>query len=358
MPLSYNPSNLNQVVDLSTQINYIPNQWGLYNGLGIFQNEMLATRTAMVPRFIQALTITGDRGWDERNSVQGNYTRDFLTVPVPHFPMDDAITPNDINGMVDFTNVFAGIQTESVNLVRERKMQMARQSHAQRLELARAQLINDGTVYAPNGTMKTSYGNTINFYNEFGVTQTTKQLALNDLTQDPLAGVEPIIAAVQDGIQNGTYNYDYILCVCSPEFFADLIAHPFVRDTYKYFNQQQSSMILNGRLVAPGSMGLDARFRSFEYGGITFVEYRGSIAGQRLVPAGEARAFPVQRDGALFKTYYSPAPRFSTVNRPASEVYYFEHRNDKDDIIEIMTESNFANAVLRPQAIIKVTIAP
>lgn len=357
MALSYNPNNLNQVVDLSTQINYIPNQWGLYNGLGIFANEMLATRTALVPRFMQALTIGGDRGWDERNNVQGNYTRDALLIQVPHFPMDDSITPNDINGMTDFTNVYAGIQTESVNLVRDRKMQMARQSHAQRLELARSQLINDGTMYAPNGTMKTSYGSTVNFYTEFGTTQTALTLALNDNTQDPLAGVEPIIAAIQDALQTGAFNYEAIMCVCSPEFFAKLIAHPFVRDTYKYFNQQQSSMLLNGRLTAPGSMGLDDRFRSFTYGGITFVEYRGSIAGVKLVPTGEARAFPIQRDGALFKTYYSPAPRFSTVNRPASEVYYFEHRNDKDDIIEIMTESNFANAALRPQAIIKVTVA-
>ncbi|WP_443699023.1 major capsid protein [Pseudomonas sp.] len=356
MALSYNPNNLNQVVDLSTQINYIPNQWGLYNSLGMFSNEMLATRTALVPRFQQALTITGDRGWDERNSVQGNYTRDALLIQVPHFPLDDSITPNDINGMVDFTNVFAGIQTESVNLVRDRKMQMARQSHAQRLELARAQLINDGTVYAPNGTMKTSYGSTVNYFQEFGVTQTALTLALNDLTQDPLAGVEPIIATIQDRLQNGVFNYEGIMCVCSPDFFSKLIAHPFVRDTYKYFNQQQSAMLLNGRLSAPGSMGLDDRFRSFSYGGITFVEYRGSIGGQLLVPAGEARAFPLQRDGSMYKTYYSPAPRFSTVNRPASEVYYFEHRNDKDDIIEIMTESNFANAVLRPQAIIKLTI--
>jgi hypothetical protein len=356
MALSYNPNNLNQVVDLSTQINIIPNQWGLFNSMGIFQSEYLATRTAMVPRFSQALTITGDRGWDERNSVQANYTRDYLTIQVPHFPLDDAITPNDINGMTDFTNVFAGIQTESVNLVRARKMQMARASHAQRLELARAKLIVDGEVYAPNGTLKTSYGPTVNFYDEFGITQTVKTLALNDVSQDPLSGTEPIIASIQDGLQTGVYNYDGIVCVCGTGFFGKLIAHPFVRDTYKYFNQQQSTMILNGRLTA-NQWGLDNRFRSFEYGGILFVEYRGSIGGVQLVPTDEGRAFPLQRDGALFKTYYSPAPRFSTVNRPASEVYYFEYRNDKDDMIEIMTESNFANAILRPQAVIKVTIA-
>lgn len=355
MALSYNPNNFNQVVDLSTQINYIPNQWGLFNSLGIFQSEYLATRTALVPRFQQALTQIVDRGWDERNNVQANYTRDALLIKVPHFPMDDAITPNDINGMVDFTNVYAGIQTESVNLVRERKMQMARQSHSQVLELARAKLITDGSVYAPSGTLKTSYGPTVNFYDEFGITQTSKAIALNDNARDPLQDVEQIIAAILDGIQNGVYNYDTLLCVCSPEFFAKLIAHPFVRDTYKYFNQQQSSMILNGRLT--NTLGLDDRYRSFNYGGITFVEYRATIFGERAIPANEARAFPLQRDGGLFKTYYSPAPRFATVNRPASEVYYFEHRNDKDDIIEIMTESNFANAVLRPQAIIKVTIA-
>ncbi len=32
--------------------------------------------------------------------------------------------------------------------------------------------------------------------------------------------------------------------------------------------------------------------------------------------------------------------------------------NEKDDFIEIMSESNFMNAVLRPQALIRVSIAP
>ena len=69
-----------------------------------------------------------------------------------------------------------------------------------------------------------------------------------------------------------------------------------------------------------------------------------------MLTAGEAYMFPLGTDS--FRTYFAPANRFSTVNRAALESYMFEYRNEKDDIIEIMSETNFVNALLRPQAVI------
>lgn len=355
MPLSYNPTDFNRVVDLSSTINIVPNQWGLFNQLGIFETELKSQKTVLIPRFEWNEALIGDRNWDERNNANGKNDRDYLLAKVPHFPLDDAITPNDIDGVVAWENVFAGIQTESIASTRTRKMVQMRMNHARTLEYARAQLITTGTVYAPNGTMRTNYGPTVNFYTEFGITRTELTMDLTNLAVDPLAEVEPIIAAIQDGLLSGD-TVSAFVAVCSPSFFNALITHPFVVDGFKYQLQSQSTAILNGRLTA-NVYGLDAKSRTFDYGGILFIEYRGSFGGTPYIPAGDAYVFPVGGE-AMFKTYHAPANRFATVNQVAQEAYWFEYMNEKDDLIEIMSESNFLNAILRPQALIRVSIAP
>lgn len=362
MPLSYNPQDFNRVVDLSETINIVPNNWGLFNQLGIFDPERKSQKTVLVPRTVWNEGLIPDRNWDERNSASRGPVRSYLTASIPHFPLDDSITPNDVDGVIAWDNVFAGIQVESVAATRARKMQQMRMNHALTLEAARAQLITTGGVYAPGGTLQTSYGTTINWYNEFGVTRTELTMDLTNLAVDPLAEVEPIIAAVQDGIQSGTV-VDGLIAVCSPSFFNALISHPFVVDTYKYFQQTQGTAVLNGRLAA-NVYGLDARYRNFYYGGVLWIEYRGSYTNRvtgtttPYIPAGDAYVFPQVASEAVFKTYFAPANRFATVNTVAQEAYWFEYMNEKDDFIEIMSESNFMNAVLRPQALIRVSIAP
>jgi hypothetical protein len=353
MPLSYNPQDFNRVVDLSSTINIVPNSWGLFNQLGVFDAEYKAQKTVLIPTTTWDEGLIPDRNWDERNNASKGPERAYLTSQIPHFPLDDAITPNDIDGVVAWENVFAGIQTENVASTRARKMRQMRMNHALTLEYARAQLITTGTVYAPSGTLRRGAVATTNWYSEFGVTRTELTMDLNNLAVDPLAEVEPIIASVQDGIQSGDV-VTGLVAVCSPEFFNALITHPYVVDAYKY-RDNMDSRILSGRLTA-NEMGLDARYRTFNYGGILFIEYRGSVGGVQYIPAGDAYVFPMGMSD-MFKTYFAPANRFATVNQIAQEAYWFEYLNEKDDFIEIMSESNFLNAVLRPQALIRVSIA-
>ena len=61
---------------------------------------------------------------------------------------------------------------------------------------ARMQLIIEGTAYAPSGMLAQSYGPTVNYYTEFGVTRKSFEMSLNDQTGDILSEVEPIIGYV------------------------------------------------------------------------------------------------------------------------------------------------------------------
>jgi len=345
MPTIANPFNPGRAVDLSAEINLIPNEWGLFQQLGLFTNEPKAHKFVMIPRTTEIEAVAVDRNWDERNSTVKSGDRDFLTLAIPHFPVDDAVTPNDVDGVIDYDSLLAGGNTlETIPQVMARKMEHLRKVHALTLEVARAQLIRDGSVYAPNGTVVT------NFYTEFGVGRESVNFDLSSTTIDPLGAANNAIAAVQDGILAGDTVTD-IIALCSPSFFNALVKNPFVVESYRYFNQAQGTAILNQRLGT--GRGLDSRYRVFEYGGITFIEVRGSVGGQPYVADGEAYLLPMGSD--IFRTFFAPANRFSTINRTASELYMFQHMGGKDDIIELMTESNFLNVMTRPQAVITLT---
>ncbi len=362
MPLQINPANANQIVDLSETIDVIPNSWGLFNQLGIFETERKSQKLIQIDRVTWDEGLVPDRNWDERNTASRGPSRAYLTQSIPHFPLDDSITPNDIDGKAAFTASTGVVELETVAATRARKMLQIRMNHALTLEAARAQLITTGGVYAPSGTLAQTYGATVNWYNEFGVTRTNLTIPLNDDTSNPLEFVEPVIAAVQDGLLSGAI-IDRIIVVASPGFFNKLITHPYVTDAYKYYAQVQGQRVLNSRMTA-NTLGLDARYRTFDFGGILFVEYRGSYVDRNTgttvpyIPANEAYGFPQVASNAMFKTYFAPANRFDTLNKVAQEAYYFEKMGDWQDKIEIMTESNFMNAVLRPQALVRITITP
>lgn len=342
-----NPFKLGELTDLTSQINIIPNHWGLINQLGIFRSEMKSQKTILVPRKTETVTILEDRNWNERNQAITGGSRDVLPLAIPHFPVDDMILPTDIDGKVDWDSLLQGGNAGlTLAPVRADKMTTMRNAHALTLEYARMQMLKDGTVYAPKGTVNT------NFYTEFGLTRQTIFFNLASTVDNPLEHANTVIGTIQDGIHNGIIVSD-IIALCSPEFFNALIQNPFVYESFQYFNQTQGTAILNQRLGT--GRGLDGRYRLFEYGGVTFIECRGTVNGAPYVETGKAYAFPMGTDS--FRTFYAPAERFGYVNTLAQESYYFEFPSQKMDKIEIETETNFLNTLLRPQTVITLDMA-
>lgn len=356
MPLVLDPSNANKLVNRTDVLREIPNNVGITNALGIFTDVYQSQKMIQITRTTGQNHLLGDRNWDERNQTVAGRERSYLPLRIPHFPADDAITPNDIDGVVQADSVSDAINLETVNNVRAEKMITLREAHALTLETARMQLITQGTVYAPNGTLRTSYGDTVNFYTEFGVTRTEIPVALA-ADADPREAVSGILQAARQGVRNTSGGVRRFIALCSTEFFNSLWTNAFVTDAVKYFQQPQSTQILTGE--PNGFSGLGATFRTLELWGITWVDagdagYDDPVTGEFVphIPAGDAYVIP-QGVRGMFQTYYAPANRFATVNRSAQGSYWFEYANQKDDIIEIMTEQNFLNAVLYPQAIIR-----
>jgi hypothetical protein len=347
MPVINNPLQLGKAVDFSGSINIIPNQWGLMQRLGLFTPFNGTQKSIMIARNTETDHLMVDRNWDERNPTIGRGSRDTITLPIPHYPVDDAILPNDIDGVIDFDSILAGgAQLETIEKKRVEKMNRIRRAHSTLLEMARLQLVKNGSVYAPNGTVN------INFYTEYGITRQSINMNLASTTVRPQVGIEQAIAYLQDGLQTGDIVTQFV-AICSPEFFAALTSNAFVQEQYVYFARggEQNGLTI-GRLTAGAP--LDGRYRTFDYGGVLWIEVRGQVAGVRYVTANEAYMFPLGTEN--FETHFAPANRLSTVNKTALDSYYFEYINQKDDIIEIMSETNFLNVLRRPDQVVTLTI--
>jgi hypothetical protein len=347
------PSNTTKVIEKTELLLKIPNSWGLFAQLNIFEKEFLTQKTVMIPRITQVDYVVVDKNWGERGSNIQKGTKSYMTFQVPHFPLDDSILAKDLDGNIKWEEILGSETLETVASIQMRKLEAIRKAHALTLENARIQLINDGTVYAPSGTLTQSYGPTINWYTELGVSRTELEMSLNDPTINPQAEIEQIWANVQDNAKNGEIP-GTLVAICSAGFFEKLRTNPYIVDVVKYQQYDQSQKILLGRLTAD-QYKLDARYRTLYFGDILWISYRGT-GMTKQIDANEARIFPIDVDG-MFKTYYAPAETFQSINKTAQEAYFAQKVDDWDTEIEIRSESNFINVLRNPESLIRVSIA-
>ena len=320
-----------EMVDYTDECLLIPNQWGLLNTLGLFSQEGVAQNTVTFDKTARTLGLLEDTVRGERVRWNKGETSQLHSFYIPHFTLDDRILPEDIQ---DKRKV-GSTDAESLDNVRMKKLERIRKSHAATLEYARALALR-GLAYAPNNTV--SY----NWYTELGVTQKSVAFDLLNHATEVIEKGEEVIAHIQDNAQNGAVISD-IVGIASPEFFAKLIKQANVKDAYTYYASSQEP-----RRERLGT-GLN---RTFEYGGITYIEYRGSFNGQRLVPADECYFIP-RGMAEEFVTTFGPAHHIDYVNTVGREAYVFEYADTKGRGYDIESETNFLIVMRRPELIVK-----
>ena len=323
-----------EVVDLTEELNLIPNTWGLINELGIFGAEGVAQHSITVESMASTLAVITDQVRGTRNNVSKDDPRALRSFAIPHFPLDDYVTPQDLQGKRAYGNTDAA-ETEAA--VVARKLERIRKNHAVTLEAARAFAITTGQVYAPNGTVVGNY------YTDFGITRKEVDFVLGTAGTEVNEKGEEVIAHIQDNILSGE-TVSGIVALCSPQYFGKLIKQANVKEAYKYYASTQE--LLRQRL---GGGGL---YRRFEHGGITYIEYRGSYNGTALIPAGDAYFMPTGT-ADMFISYFSPANKFSHVNTVGEQAYVFQYRDQKDESILLQSEHNALHLIRRPGAIVR-----
>lgn len=151
----------------------------------------------------------------------------------------------------------------------------------------------------------------VNWYDEWDIAPPTPvSLGLNNVNADVSATCNGMTRAMARAAKGSFTPETKIIALAGDNLYDKLIGHPQVRQTY-----------LNWQAAAALREGLEgAAFGSFNYGGIHWVNYRGSDDGAVGISPNEAQLFPVGARG-IFQVAWSPGESLDWVNTPGREIY-------------------------------------
>jgi len=314
------------VVSLTDAILKAPYKPGRIGMMGLFRERGISTTTAIIEEKDGRLSLlqTSPRGAPP--NALGPNSRRARALLVPHIQLESNILADEVQNIRAFgsENQVAGVQA----VVNERLVEM-RANVEVTLEYQRIGAIKGLILDADGSTL-------FDLFTEFGVSQQTYGF---DPAADVRAQAVDIARLIEDEL--GAEPVSGLRAFCGAHFFDRLIAAAPVVTSLQY----QESAQLRGDLRA-----------GFQYGGITWEEYRGSVGGVAFIPDGEAYVFPEASN--IFKTYFAPADFMETVNTPGLPIYAKQVADDElNRWVRLHVQSNPLSINVRPRTVVKVSIA-
>lgn len=334
MAITRSFSNAFELVEHTEVLKLIPNAWTLTDELGLFQKEFISQDVLTFEENKSTLGLITDHVRGTRSNVSKDDTRKLHSYAIPYLTADDMVSPSDLAGKSRFGNLD---QAETEAAVVARKLERIMRSWAITKETARMHTITTGTAFAPNATVA------YDFYADAGVTRKTIDFVLGTATTNVIEMGEQAIAHIQDNMLAGEVPMGGYIVLCSPQFFAKLIKQSNVLEAYRYYQRSQDPM----------ASRLGGKYRTFDFGGLTYLEYRAvKPDGTQMIPAGDAYVVPAGTMDSMV-TYYGPANRFDSVGQTAEETYAWSFKDQKGTRLDIETESNFLSILKRPQVVVR-----
>jgi hypothetical protein len=314
------------LASLTDAILKAPYKPGRIGSLGLFRERGITTTTVVVEEKNGRLSLiqTSPRGGP--GSTIGAEKRTARSFVVPHLERESTILADEVQNVRAFGSPDAaqGVQ----QIVNERLADL-RAMHEVTLEHLRAGAIKGLVLDADGSTL-------LNLFTAFGVSQSDAEFDLaGDVRAQTVAAQRQIEGVLGAEVVSGYRAF------CGDDFFDALIEADSIKESLKY----QESALLRGDLRS-----------GFLYGGVTFENYRGSLGGTPFIPAGEAYVFP--EGTSIFATYFAPADFVETVNTVGLPVYAKQAIDDEfNRWVKLHTQSNPLAICLRPDAVVKVTLA-
>lgn len=346
-------------VELTEILVEIPRNINILDAMNLFEPKYLSSKKFEIQRKQYSNHLIKDKNWDEKaDTIVSRPVRGFIQGKIPNFELLDAIKPSDIDGVAQVSSIQEAAGLETVMDVRIEKLAVMTNAFDLTEDVAQMQLLTSGTVYAPKGTLATSYGDTIDYYQEMGVTRQTINLELSG-ANDPRVSVSNLVRKMREALRNSSSNGNYksLVVLCGTEYFDAVYTNPFVTDTVKQYDQDLSKLLLK---TPDTAAGYDANFRTVNVWGVIFIDAgTGGYDDPEgvFVPwiaADKALAFPTGVRG-MFQQYFAPSNTFAAVNKRATGRAYWEKLNDEDNLIQMKAEQNFMYVLLYPAAVFDLT---
>jgi hypothetical protein len=329
-------------LQLSTAINRIPNNYGLLNALGLFPSE--GSISTIIEITIEDGTIrvlpAKERGAPGTSGDRGG--RKSFWVEVPHFPMEDLITPRDIQNMITIAGRSKRPRTLDDEMAK--RLFSIRNKHAITLEWIR--------MGALKGLITDGGGDTLlDLYDFFGITKKTIDFVLGTAGTDIIAKCTELRQSMSTNLKGETMTRPEVIVDSS--FFGKFVQHPKVEKFW--INWQAASELARAKFdPMGGQLG-----RTFEFQQIRFREYYGTApvgkppTSTPFVPADYGYAYPA---GTLntFETWFAPPNDIRVVNEPGQELWVSPKVLDHGEGVELKSQSNPLAICKRPEVLVEV----
>jgi hypothetical protein len=321
------------VISMTDAINKLPFVPGRAGQVIPWNEQGINTTSIMIEEKggVLAMVNPSPRGGPGDSFAKDKATARLLRVP--HYQIDDAIYADEIQNVRAF-----GSESQLAvlsDVVNNRLANLVQLKLDPTLEYQRVGAVK-GIILNADGT--TLY----NLFNEFGVTQPTEVDFNLDVdgsaTQAIRQKCATIVRTISDAL--GGVPFTGIHAFCSDTFFDALITNPEVARTY--LNQAEAAQLRSGINV----------YGTFDYAGIVWENYRGSVDGVPFIATDKANIFPVGTPG-LFRTVYAPADYLETVNTIGLPRYskQWEMHNGKG--IHLDVQMNPLSYCTRPATLIQ-----
>ncbi len=285
------------MVSMTSALENSPYQPGRLGQMGLFKENPIRTETVGIEQRDGVLSLikTSERGAPiEQGQSKKRTMRNFSTVRIAK---GDIIYASEIQNIRAFgsESEFQQVQAEVAD--RYTDLQSDMQLTHEHMRLGAIQ----GNVLDADGTTVIN-----NWFTEFGITEAA-EVNFDLGNPSPAQGAirkkcaqikRQMMKASKGGWVEGQTR---IHAMCGDTFWDDLITHSEVERTYL---NHSAAMSLREDIV----------YQSFNYGGITFENYRGTDDGSTVaIGADKARFFPVGGKD-VFELALSPAEPYEFVN--------------------------------------------
>jgi hypothetical protein len=316
------------VRSLTAAINKAPYQPGRIGSLGLFRESGMTTTTAMVEEKDGQLSLisAGVRGGPP--SVLGGSKRTARPFAAIHLSRESQINADEVQGVRAFGEETV-LQTVQ-GLINERLAEL-RAMHEVTLEHLRVGAIQ-GIVLDADGSTPI-----VNLFTEFSVSQQTATL---DFTSSDLRSQVVTVQRLIE-VELGAAPIASYRAFCGDAFFDALIESAIVKETLKY---------QEGRVLRE-----DLR-KGFEFGGVTWENYRGTVGAVSFFASSDAYVVPITP--GIFIVKFAPADFIETVNTLGLPLYAKQAPDQElNRFVKLHTQSNPLALCLRPRAVVKLSYA-
>jgi hypothetical protein len=324
------------LTDAMREVKFVP---GLITSMGLFNTSSVSTLSVAIEKDkTQNLILVPTTARGGPGTTFGKNKRNIRDLRLLHQQVDDGIMADEVQGVRAFGDEFAIEQLQAK--IADRAAE-ASQFFALTEEFQRVKILTDGKLIDADGTTTL-----FDFYAEFGE---TKPAAVGwDLAAaSPVGGILRkrcsdmirAMSATLDGLP-----FSGINAICGDAFFDALIQHVEVRATY--LNHAAASDLRTAAI----NNGSGGSFGSFAFGGITFMNYRGSYNSTAFVNTDQAHFFPSGVPN-LFRTVYGPADYIETVNRPGQRLYAKQWEMPNGKGVNLEMQSNPLHYCTRPRVL-------